>query len=222
MKKLFILDVDGTTLDTIETITYYVNRTLIQAKLEPVTSSEIAQLMGYSSRYLIEHAMALRGFEVTDEKIDEAMDYYHACYQSDVTYMTKAYEGILEMIEEIKAGGHVVVALSNKPDHTLQIIFDKMDLNKDFDFVLGQKDELPKKPDPAMVYDIMERFGIARESTWFIGDTEVDFETAENASVNFIGVSYGFRSKEQMQALNPEYLFDDVASMRDFIIEEVI
>lgn len=219
MKKFVVFDVDGTLLDTIETITFHVNKTIEKLGLEAVTSDFTAGILGYSSVYLIEKTLEFRGYEYTEEKLDEILDYYHRSYQSKVSYLTKAYEGILDLLVYLKGEGYGLASISNKPDHTLSVLYEEIDFNKYFDFVLGQVDDIAKKPNPDMVYRLMDEFNLEKEDLVFVGDTEVDYETAKNAGVDFIAVTWGFRTKEELAKLKPEYMVDTVSELKDTIKE---
>ncbi|MDO5026760.1 MAG: HAD family hydrolase [Tissierellia bacterium] len=219
MKKLIIFDIDGTTLDTMETITFHINKALEKYGIEPVDTSYTSSILGYSSVYLMEKVLEYRGVEYDQDKFKEILDTYHNSYQSQVTHLTKPYEGIIQALKDLREMGYILVALSNKPEHTLSVLFEEMDLYKYFDFVRGQVDEDPRKPDPYMVNLILDKYSVDKEDAILIGDTEVDYETARNSQMDFIAVSWGFRSKKQLEELNPSHIVDDVKEMMALIKE---
>lgn len=217
MKRVIIFDVDGTLLNTIETITYHVNKAIEKYGVEAVDSSFTTGILGYSSRYLIEKVLEYRGFEYTEESLNQILDTYHKSYQSDVAYLTKAYDGITDLLEGLKSDGYLLASISNKPEHTLSVLYKEIDFNKYFDFSLGQMDSIPKKPSPNMVYELMKALDLKKEELVFVGDTEVDYETAKNADIDFIAVTWGFRTKESLVSLNPKYMVDSVKELEDLI-----
>lgn len=217
MKRVIIFDVDGTLLNTIETITYHVNKAIEKYGVEAVDSSFTTGILGYSSRYLIEKVLEYRGFEYTEESLNQILDTYHKSYQSDVAYLTKAYDGITDLLEGLKGDGYLLASISNKPEHTLSVLYKEIDFNKYFDFSLGQVDSIPKKPSPNMVYELMKALDLKKEELVFVGDTEVDYETAKNADIDFIAVTWGFRTKESLVSLNPKYMVDSVKELEDLI-----
>ena len=222
MKKLLIFDVDGTTLDTLDTIVHFVNLTMKDLGLDRFDKEEIVNSIGYSSDYLIKSALDLRGYEYYEEKLKNALDIYHRHYQADVTHLTKPYEGIEDLLVELKQKGYLLGAVSNKPEHTLSIVFKELDFAKYFDYSIGQIDNIPKKPEPNMIYMLKDKFEIDEEDITIIGDTEVDYHTAMNANVEFIAVTWGFRSKDQLLTLNPKHIVDSVDQLRDLIDRQVI
>ena len=220
MKKLIIFDVDGTILDTIETITYHVNKMLKTLDLEAVSSSFTGGILGYSSKYLIEKVLDHKGYSYDEEELERLLDVYHKSYQSEVAYLTKPYSGIVHLLEKLKDEGLFLAALSNKPHHTLSVLFKEIDFNKYFDYVIGQRDDVPKKPSPDMVFEIMDKFDLDKDDLCMIGDTEVDYETAKNAKIEFIAVTWGFRTKDELLELNPEFIADDVTELGALIDRE--
>lgn len=220
MKKLIIFDVDGTILDTIETITYHVNKMLKTLDLEAVSSSFTGGILGYSSRYLIEKVLDHKVYPYDEDELERLLDVYHKSYQNEVAYLTKPYSGIVHLLEKLKNEGVLLAALSNKPHHTLSVLFKKIDFNNYFDYVIGQKDEIPKKPNPDMVFEIRDKFGLKNEDLCMVGDTEVDYETAKNAKIEFIAVTWGFRTKDQLLELNPEFIADDITELGALIERE--
>lgn len=219
MKKLLIFDVDGTILDTMETITFHINKAINEYGIEPVDSSYTASILGYSSVFLLEKVLEFRDYKCDKNKFTEILDTYHKSYQDDVTHLTKPYDGIREMLSDLKDKGYLLAALSNKPEHTLSVLFDKIDFNKYFDYSTGQIDDIPKKPDPYMINFLIDKFSLEKEDVCLIGDTEVDFETAKNAGIDFIAVTWGFRTKKQLEDLNPKFIVDDVGELRKLIAE---
>lgn len=222
MRKLLIFDVDGTTLDTLDTIIYFVNLTMVDLGLDIFEKEEIINSIGYSSEYLIKEALNKRNYDYDDEELQRVMGIYHKHYQSDVTYMTKPYDGIVELLENLKSQGYLLAALSNKPEHTLSKVFEALDFAKYFDFSIGQIDNIPKKPEPNMVYMIKEKFGVSLDDICLIGDTEVDYNTAKNASVEFIGVSWGFRTIEELSQLHITHLAHSVKELGELLNSGVI
>lgn len=208
MTKLIIFDVDGTILNTIDTIRYHVNKAFEGLGLEGFTNKEVEEVLGYSSNYLIESLLKKRGVDYDEKLLKKTVDDYHRSYQKEVSRFTKAYEGIVDILIELRENKYDLVALSNKPQHTLSRLFKEIDFEKYFDYYMGQEDDFPKKPDPHMVNKILDRFSVDKKDVILVGDSEVDYMTAENSGVDFIAVTWGFRSKEYLLGLKPKYIVD--------------
>lgn len=197
MIKCCIFDLDGTVLDTINTITYYVNVTLERHGIEKITVDECKYFAGNGARLLIERSLKSKG--VTDEQtIVRLLDEYNATYNANTLYLTRAFEGINELLLGLKANGIKIAVISNKPNPTVQPIIDYF-FKDVFDVALGGLDGVPLKPDPAVPRMVLEKLGISESETAWIGDTSVDMQTGKNlgAALN-IGVLWGFRKIDEL------------------------
>lgn len=201
-----------------ETITFHINQAIGRYGISPVTSDYTASILGYSSVYLLEKVLEYRGYKCDKKRFNEILDLYHKSYQDDVTYLTKPYDGIIDMLLDLKKRGFILGTLSNKPEHTLSVLFNEIDFNKYFDYTTGQIDAIPKKPDPHMVLQMMDKYSLDKKDVCFIGDTEVDFNTAKNAGIDFIAVTWGFRTRRQIEDLNPKYIVEDIEELKNTII----
>lgn len=208
MTKIIIFDVDGTILNTIDTIRYHVNKTFEGLGLEGFTNKEVEEVLGYSSNYLIESLLKKRGLDYDEALLKKTVDDYHKNYQKEVSRFTKPYEGIVDILINLREEGYGLVALSNKPQHTLSRLFKNIDFEKYFDYYMGQEDGFPKKPDPYMVNKILDRFSVDKKDVILVGDSEVDYMTAKNSGIGFIAVSWGFRSRDYLIGLKPDNLVD--------------
>ena len=134
---------------------------------------------------------------------------YKACiFDKCCTYRVKPYPGIPEMLKEMKAQGLKLGVLSNKPDrqavHVVEEIFGK----NIFDHIQGQKDGVPRKPDPTAVLSIAAEFGSDPSETLYIGDSEVDGATGKAAGMDTVLVTWGFRSRYVLEAAEPYRIVD--------------
>ena len=197
MGKCCVFDLDGTILDTITTITYYVNKTLDSEGLPHVTEDECKYFAGNGAKTLIERTLASLG--IYDEReVLRVLDVYKRMYDEEPLYLTKAFPGILDVMERLKEEGYLLGVASNKPNSaaepTVRHFFGDI-----FDAVSGAIDGVAVKPDPALVKIILEKLGSTPEECIFIGDTSVDMDTATNLGAGKkIGVLWGFRTKEEL------------------------
>lgn len=197
MIKCCIFDLDGTVLDTINTITHYVNVTLERHGIEKITADECKYFAGNGARLLIERALKSKG--ITDEEtITALLDEYNAAYNANTLYLTKPFEGINELLLGLKAHGIKTAVISNKPNPTVQPIVDSF-FKGVFDVAFGGLDGVPLKPDPVVPRMVLEKLGISESETAWIGDTSVDVETGKNLGVSLnIGVLWGFRKIDEL------------------------
>ena len=131
-------------------------------------------------------------------RIEEAMEIYGRVFAENCTYHVKPYDGIEKMLKALKERGIYLAVLSNKPDGQTKDVVHTFFGDAIFDYVQGQKEEIPRKPDPAAVFAIMEMAGISREECVYIGDSEVDLATGTAAGMKTVLVSWGFRGREAL------------------------
>lgn len=194
---LMICDLDGTLLDTATSITVCLNRELQKAQLPQITVDETKAFLGNGSKVLVEKTLALVGAgDWPEEAKAQFLSDYDADYLSHPIAYTKPYEGISELLAEAKRAGLEVAVFSNKPDAIAKRVIQHFfgDLQ-----VRGQRPDTPKKPDPTGLNALIEEAGVPRERVLYVGDTEVDAQTGENAGVETWLVTYGFRSAEELK-----------------------
>lgn len=202
-----IFDLDGTLADTLSSLVFSVNETMKEIGMPQITRDQCRQFVGNGAKVLIEEALKAGG----DEKLtrfEEAFEAYGRIFDANCTYQVKPYPGILEMLAQMKERGMKLGVLSNKPDaqavHVVSEIFGK-DV---FEAVQGQKEGIPRKPDPTAALSMARQFGARPEETLYIGDSEVDAATGKAAGMDTVLVSWGFRSKEALRAASPNRLVD--------------
>lgn len=197
MIKCCIFDLDGTILDTITTITHYVNVTLEKNGIAPITIDECKYFAGNGARKLIERSLNSKG--ITDaDTIEKVLGEYVPAYDEEPLYLTKAFDGISEMLAELKAKGLKLAVLSNKPDTAVKSIVEHF-FSGIFDDAAGGMDGVPLKPDPTAARGILKRLGISESETAWIGDTSTDIQTGKNlGAVLSIGVLWGFRLRDEL------------------------
>lgn len=219
MYRACIFDLDGTLTDTLESLTYSVNETMKEIGLSEITSEQCREFVGNGARVLIEKTLKASGDEGLT-RFDEAFDAYRRIFDKCCTYRVKPYPGIPEMLGVMKERGIRLGVLSNKPDrqavHVVEEIFGK----GVFDHVQGQKDSVPRKPDPTAVLSIAGGFGVSPAETLYIGDSEVDGATGKAAGMDTILVSWGFRSRGVLEAAKPLCIADTTDEILQIIGEK--
>ncbi len=205
MYRLCIFDLDGTLTDTLDSLTFSVNETLKEMGLLPVTAEKCRQFVGNGARVLMEKSLLEAG-EADLRRIDEAMQIYGRIFDVNCTYHVVPYEGIPGMLEAMKQKGMKLAVLSNKPHrqtvHVVESVFGK----GMFQHIQGQRENIPRKPDPKAALQIAEELGISPEDSVYIGDSEVDIATGTNAHMMTIGVTWGFRGRAVLQEAGARYI----------------
>ncbi len=214
MIKLCIFDMDGTLVNTIDTIAYFGNTTLEKFGIEPIPTEEYKTLVGNGSRVLIERMLEFRGAQVDD--CTEIHQSYMDAYDKDFMYLTTAYDGIVPMLKKLKELGVKTAILSNKDDATAKKVAEDLFEEGLIDLCLGAREGKPLKPDPESVFEIVEDFGVARSECFYIGDTATDIETAKNAGLYSIGVLWGFRDEAELRSAGADTIVSNPMDIAEF------
>lgn len=216
MYRTCIFDLDGTLMDTLESLTFSVNETLKAMRLSPITQEQCRMLVGDGARALMEKVLKEVG-EQDSGLLNEAVDTFIRIFQEGCTYHVVPYEGIPDLLEALKVKGFNLAVLSNKLHRQTVCVTEKILGKNTFQWIQGQKEGIPKKPDPQAALKIAEELGSRPEETLYVGDSEVDIETGRAAGMKTIGVSWGFRGREALMAAGAPYIVDSPKEILKFI-----
>ena len=197
MIKCCIFDLDGTILNTITTITHFVNKTLQKFGYATITEEQCKYFVGNGARLLITRTLAHLG--VTDEStVNAVLDAYDREYKSNPYHLTNKYSGIDELLLGLRRAGISLAVVSNKQDRIAKDAVAHFFPNT-FDLVIGGRDGVPLKPAPDAPLAVLSELGFTHEECAFIGDTSVDGQTGKNMDAAMtIGVSWGFRKRYEL------------------------
>lgn len=217
MVKLCIFDLDGTVLDTVQSIAHYANGALIKNGVEPIEANEYKHLAGRGIANLVRGMLQFRGC-YSDALYEKVLFDYDTAYNADVAYKTKIFDGLKETLDGIKALGVRMAIVSNKPDFAAKTVVHTLYGEGYFDFVTGQTSGGILKPDPTVVLSVMEQFGVTREECLYIGDTSTDMQTGKNAGMYTVGVLWGFRGREELLENGADLLIQRPRELYDHIV----
>lgn len=213
MKKLCIFDLDGTLLNTLDSIAYYVNDTMKHFGLPVIETEKIRTFVGNGAKNLISRSLRYNGSELDAEKV---LSVYIEKYNSDALYLVKPYDGIRELLSKLHENGVTLAVLSNKPHSSTSIMIDEI-FGKDlFSVVRGPYNNEKVKPDPAVANEIAK--GFEKENCFFIGDSDVDIETGKNALMHTVGVTWGFRDRDVLQNAGAEKIVSKATDIADIVL----
>ena len=216
MIKLCIFDLDGTVLDTVESIAYFANSALIKNRIEPIEVGEYKYLAGRGIANLVRGMLEFRG--CYSEALYEKVFYdYDTAYNERPTYKSKIFDGLKETLDRIKADGVKIAIVSNKPDFAARSVVRELYGEGYFDFVTGQVKGGPLKPDPAVVLSVMEKFGATREECIYVGDTSTDMQTGKNAGMYTVGVLWGFRERDELVENGADVIVEKTSELYSLI-----
>lgn len=207
MIKLVIFDLDGTLIDTMEDIANACNYALEKCGYPVRRLDEYNMLVGRGIDNLFRGALP-EGHK-TEEMVKQMRDWFVPYYNEHKCDFTKPYDGILETLESLSEAGLRFAVASNKYQEGTEELVKKFFGKYDFVKVLGQRDGKPIKPDPEIVYEIMGGApDITIDEVLYCGDSDVDMQTGLGAKVKTVGVTWGFRTREELEAYNPHALID--------------
>lgn len=214
MYKLAVFDMDGTILDTLEDLKDSTNFALEKCGYPVRTYDEVRRFVGNGIRKLIERAVP-EGLTV--EQIDRVHEVFTEHYKVHCADKTKAYDGIKPLLEKLRASGVKTAVVSNKADYGVQELckeyFDGL-----FDYAVGEREGIRRKPAPDAVNEALRVLGIDKSEAVYIGDSDVDFETAKNAELPCISVLWGFRDEEFLREKGATLFVRDPAEIYDIIM----
>ncbi|MBR2322510.1 MAG: HAD family hydrolase [Clostridia bacterium] len=216
MKKLIIFDLDGTLLDTVEDLRHCINILLEKHGYKKVSSEEIVKCLGYGAKQLV-YLAAGKPDKETHEKL--FAEYVPMQEKSDNAF-TRLYDGLDEVLIKLKKLGYKLAIVSNKPDSVTQIVVEQKLGRYGFDFVTGNRPELfNPKPDKSCVEYCLSSLGMNKEDAIFVGDSEVDVQTFIGAGIDGIGVTWGFRPKQQLVEAGCTHFADDANDLLNEILK---
>ena len=190
--KLAIFDLDGTLLETLEDLYISVNHALSENGLPLRTKKEIREFVGNGLRNLMIRSTPDGSDTDTVDKVHESFKLHYAVHSAD---NTAPYDGVISLLQKLKSDGVKIAVVSNKDDEAVKALCKKFfgDL---IDLALGNRPDIKRKPAPDPVFYAIDHFGAKKEDAIYIGDSEVDIQTANNANLPCITVTWGFRDKD--------------------------
>lgn len=206
MKKLVIFDLDGTLLNTIEDLARSTNYALKQAGFPQHPIEEYKFFVGNGINKLFERALP-EGKRTPENVLNIRKEFlpYYDVHNADYT---RPYPSIPELLYTLQTKGYKLAVASNKYQKATEKLIGHYFPEIRFTAVFGQQENVPIKPDPTVVYNIMQIAGVAKEEVIYIGDSGVDMQTAFNSGVCSIGVTWGFRPKSELEENKAVYIID--------------
>lgn len=207
MTKLIIFDLDGTLLDTIDDLAAACNHALISCGCPARERNEYFMLVGRGIDNLFRGA--LPADRRNEEMVEKMRGFFLPYYKEHGCDLTRPYDGIVEMLERLSAAGIRFAIASNKFQAGTEALVQRYFNRFDFVRILGQMEGNPIKPDPQIVLEAMEGVpGIGKDEVIYCGDSDVDMMTGMNAGVRTIGVTWGFRTRNELERHNPWLLVE--------------
>ena len=196
-KRYAIFDLDGTLLDTLDDLTDSMNYMLGKHNFPLRTRNEVRNFVGNGVRKLVERAIPTE-YKADDEFIDKFYNDFSLYYNSHSDVKTSPYPGTLDMLDKLLENGFDIAIVSNKIDSAVKSLSAKF-FGERIKSAIGEKPSVRHKPEPDMVFMAMEEMGADKENSIYIGDSEVDTQTAKNAGIPCISVRWGFKDRKFLE-----------------------
>ncbi len=215
MKGAIIFDLDGTLLNTLPTINYFLNIALSEYGVKTITMDMTRAFVGNGPKRLVERAL---GEKNTKELFDKVFLRYDTLYNASPSYLTTVYDGISELLLKLKEQGYILGIISNKQEKIVKQTVNAVFGDSIFDSVMGQIDGVAVKPHPDAMARIISSLSLKASEVVYVGDSEVDIESGRAASLyRTIGVSWGFRSRECLVSAGAELIADNAKELYELI-----
>ncbi len=214
--KLVIFDLDGTLLNTIGDLAHCCNHMLSLRGLETHSYEQYCSFVGNGITRLVERALPeqLRTAETIASARRDFVEYYY----NNIDTHTVAYEGIKDVIRQLSEAGVTLAVASNKFHKGTVRLIERFFGQYHWAAIYGNREGFPLKPDPAIVELIMEQCNATKQNTYMVGDSGVDMITANAAGVHSVGVTWGFRAREELVENNAEHIAENMEDLLKILL----
>ena len=213
--KLIVFDLDGTLLNSLEDLADSANNVLEQHGFPTHPVDAYRYFVGDGVRKLIERILPME--ERTDARIEQCRQEFVAYYKVHMEDKTSVYKGITELLTELKKRRLKVAVATNKVHIAVKPLMEKYFPGIQFDSMIGQREGIPVKPNPQIMYDILKETGCKPSETLHVGDTATDMQLAHNAGITPVGVLWGYRPLEELQEAGARSIIEHPLELLKFV-----
>lgn len=213
--KAVIFDLDGTLLDTIPDLVDNLNYTFKHLNLSgDFTFAEMETFIGSGKKQQIIRALSSRNYDLShysavNDKLSEV-------YAGNISSKTKPFEGVEKLLIALKDKGIKIICLTNKPHDVALEVIDHYFPNT-FDFVLGDRGNGIVKPDKRLLDSVLTTFNLTNNQALYVGDSDVDMETANNSNVTSVFVTYGYTRLSKVEIHNPKIVVNNAFDILKYV-----
>lgn len=211
-----IFDLDGTLLNTLEDLTDSVNYAMKKYGFPTHTIDEVRRFVGNGLQKLMEQALPA---EVEEKTFIQVFEDFRTYYGAHCAVKTQPYDGIPELLDALRAQGMKLAIVSNKGDFAVQEL-NELYFKGKIEVAIGEREGIRRKPAPDTVCEALKRLGSDREHAVYVGDSDVDIKTAENAGLVCVSVTWGFRDRDFLSEHGAVNFADTPGEILDFLRSE--
>ena len=211
-----LFDMDGTVLDTLDDLCDSINHSLAEFSLPQVSREHVRQCLGNGAAFLVSHSIPAGS---SPELEADVLAFYKPWYDAHCLIKTAPYEGILTMMQSLKEQGLRLAIISNKPDRAVQELSDAFFPGL-LELSVGESPSVRRKPAPDTVLTAASQIGLSVDQCVYVGDSEVDLQTARNAGMDCISVTWGFRDEAQLIEAGASVLVRTPEELESLLLRE--
>lgn len=217
MVRLVIFDLDGTLLNTIKDLSQACNVALAQFGYPLHEIESYKKFVGNGIYKLVERSLPKE--EQDEENVKRVKAVFDAYYKEHSLDETEPYPGIMALLKTLKKE-HIISGVVTNKAHDYAVELMKQFFGEDIAYTLGQREGIPTKPNPHSVLEMMTHFKVKPEECLYVGDSNVDIQTAKAAGVTSIGVLWGFREEKELMDEGADYLVSDAEALLKCILHK--
>lgn len=218
MIRAVVFDLDGTLLYTLDALSYCMSETMKHFGLGGIDKEHTRYFVGEGARKFVDRSLIYNGDK--DLRLaNKAYEVYDRIFAKDCLRNVKPYDGIVELLKELKHLDIKIVVLSNKSQSGVEKNINGIIGEGIFDLIYGEREGIPKKPDPTSLNMIIKELGLLKENILYVGDTATDMKTAMAAGVKSVGVLWGFRDEKELRENKADFIIDTPKKILDIIKE---
>lgn len=218
MIKLCVFDLDGTTVNSLNSIAYFANETLKRFGQRTFSVDDYRHLAGGGAKKLIRNLVNASG--ASEELYGPMLEDWVTSYDNNFLYLTESYDGVDEMLRALREQDIHTAIVTNKHGPTGRKICDTLfgtDGSR-LEVFVGAYPGMVLKPEPDEIRKLIERFGIERSECMYCGDHDIDMKTGKAAGVVTVGVTWGFHTREELAAAGADYVVDKPCEIVDIAL----
>lgn len=218
-----IFDLDGTLANTMPSLIYCINRVLDDLKLEHPPQNVYYEAVGHGAAHFVDTIIRFTSENYSEEFSNRAHKLYMQYFNTYCKRGVNFYPGMQELLIKLCRHGIRLAIVSNKPDPQTQMVVDECLSTEElkYDFVFGQTDVFPKKPDPAVLRHIVAAWGFDTQEIRMVGDGDTDIKAGRKAGIPTVGVSWGYRERAVLVDAGADQVVDSVAELQSLLLNEV-
>lgn len=216
MIKAVLFDLDGTLVDTLDDLTDATNYALEKNGYKTLTKETVKEYIGNGNYNLMERAIG----GGSKKEIEKCLNSFFAFYQKNCAKKSKPYKDIVKLLKSLKENGILTCVVTNKANAMTQLLVPQIFHNDfTFDFILGQCPDIPKKPQPHMVYVAMNEIGVNADECFFVGDSYTDMLAGGNSGNIPVGVLWGYRDEKELKEAGARFIVSEPMQILNLIKE---